>query len=51
MSPETSGMSPKKQPPDDNRPPLGSWSRMYALVLANLALLIALFYAFTRAFD
>jgi len=24
---------------------------MYALVLANLALLIGLFYAFTRAFD
>lgn len=51
MSPETPADAPENQPPPDESPPLGSWSRMYALVLANLALLIALFYAFTRAFD
>ena len=35
----------------EEAPPLGSWKRMYALVLANLVVLIVLFYAFTRAFD
>lgn len=34
------------------RPPIGgSWRVLYALVIANLAALIALFYAFTRAFS
>jgi len=53
-----SKMDPKKpddgleNPPEpDDRPPLGSWRRMYTLVLANLALLIVLFYVFTRSFD
>lgn len=32
-------------------PPLGSWPRMYTLVLGNLALWIFLFYLFTRAFE
>jgi len=41
----------EKSLPDDERPPLGSWRRMYALVLGNLTLLIALFYAFTLYFD
>ena len=35
--------------PDDEAPPvLGSWRNVYALVLAVLAVLIALFYALTR---
>lgn len=38
-------------PDDDLRPPLGSWRRMYALVLGSLAVLILLFYLFTRAFE
>lgn len=34
-----------------DRPPIGkTWRRLYAAVLLNLALLIAIFYAFTRAF-
>ncbi|HZM14385.1 MAG TPA: hypothetical protein VFE28_00155 [Candidatus Krumholzibacteria bacterium] len=33
-------------------PPIGrSWNRLYAAVLVNLALLILLFYAFTKAFS
>jgi hypothetical protein len=36
---------------DDERPPFGrSWKTLYAAVLINLALLVALFYLFTRAF-
>jgi hypothetical protein len=35
----------------DERPPLGgSWAALYAAVLLNLALLVLLFYLFTRAF-
>jgi hypothetical protein len=44
--PETEG-----QRKEEGRPPLGSWPRMYALVLGNLVVLILIFYAFTRAFD
>jgi len=37
--------------PTDQRPPFGgSWRRLYLLVALNLALLIVLFWAFTRAF-
>ena len=32
-------------------PPFGTWPRHYATVLLFLALLIALFYWFTRAFS
>ena len=36
----------------DEKPPFGgSWGRLYALVLLNLALLIALFTWFTKAFE
>ena len=38
-------------PPNEERPPLGSWPRMYALVLGNHLLLIVLFTIFTRLFD
>jgi hypothetical protein len=41
-------------PPEayDSEPPpfLGTWGKVYAFVLAWLALLICLFYAFTRYF-
>ncbi len=39
---------PETQEP---RPPLGSWPRMYALVLGFEALLIVLFHFFTKAFE
>jgi hypothetical protein len=37
--------------PDEPPPFLGSWRRIYAIVLVYLGLLIAVFYAFTRAFS
>jgi hypothetical protein len=37
---------------DQEKPPiLSSWKRLYTVVLMNLALLIVLFYLFTKAFD
>lgn len=39
------------EPSADDQPPLGSWNRMYALVLGVLALLIVLFTLFTWAFE
>ncbi len=37
---------------DHGKPPiLSSWKQLYTLVLLNLALLIVLFYLFTKAFD
>ena len=48
-------MSETKHPtaPDgDEQPPFGrSWRVLYAIVIGNLAFLIILFYAFTRAFS
>ena len=39
-------------PDGEERPPIGgSWRVLYAVVIGNLALLILLFYAFTRAFS
>jgi hypothetical protein len=39
------------RPVEDEPPPfLGSWRRIYILVLCYLALLIAGFYVFTRVF-
>ena len=36
---------------DEEPPPFGrSWATLYALVLANLAVLVVLCYLFTRAF-
>jgi hypothetical protein len=38
-------------PPDDEPPPfLGSWRRVYTLVLIYLVCLIAAFYTFTKVF-
>jgi hypothetical protein len=43
-----------RQPSADDEvgpPPVGgSWRALYAVVLANLAVLVLLFYLFTRAF-
>lgn len=37
---------------DEEKPPiLSSWNQLYTIVLLNLALLIVLFYLFTKAFD
>jgi len=37
---------------DQEKPPiLSSWKRLYTVVLLNLALLIVLFFLFTKAFD
>ncbi len=37
---------------DQEKPPiLSSWNRLYTVVLLNLALIIVLFYLFTKAFD
>jgi hypothetical protein len=36
----------------DPPPPIGkSWGRLYAAVLINLALLILIFYTFTKVFE
>lgn len=43
---------PQSRAGDEDPPPIGgSWNNLYAIVLLNLALLIALFYAFTKAFS
>jgi hypothetical protein len=34
----------------EERPPLGGWSRLYAIVIGELVLLILLFTLFARAF-
>ena len=42
----------KLAPPDDEPPPiLGTWRRIYIAVLLWLALMIVLFWLFTRAFN
>ncbi|HEY0094205.1 MAG TPA: hypothetical protein VGB96_07775 [Archangium sp.] len=48
--PESAG-TPKPRPELDDAPPLlGSWRNIYTLVLGTLALLVALFWAITRAY-
>ncbi|HEX8561108.1 MAG TPA: hypothetical protein VF668_23650 [Pyrinomonadaceae bacterium] len=46
MTDETRDRQPAEEPP----PFGGSWRALYAAVLVNLAVLVALFYLFTRAF-
>lgn len=41
----------RSQLPDEPPPFLGSWGRVYAAVILYLALLIAVFYTFTKAFS
>ena len=40
----------RREVPDEPPPFLGSWGRVYAVVVAYLAALIATFYVFTRMF-
>lgn len=45
-------MSVDPQPPREEQPPiLGSWPRLYAVVIGALAVEILIFYLFTRAFS
>jgi hypothetical protein len=44
--------TPRDPAPDDEPPPaLGTWRRLYAAVLLNLAVMIALLVWFTKAFE
>jgi hypothetical protein len=36
---------------EDERPPFGTWTHWYLVVLLMLMILIILFYTFTRAFQ
>ncbi len=41
---------PKSEQPEDAPPLLGSWRRIYSVVIAWLVFLIAIFYLFARRF-
>jgi hypothetical protein len=41
----------QRETPDEPPPFLGTWRRVYTAVIAYLAFLIALCYAFTRTFS
>ncbi|WP_168194036.1 hypothetical protein [Pontibacter sp. SGAir0037] len=44
--------TPDKYDEETDKPPLlGSWRNIYLLVLANLAVLIVLFYIITRLYE
>jgi hypothetical protein len=49
--PEPAGPSKARPELDDAPPLLGSWRNIYLFVLGTLALLIALFWALTRAYS
>ncbi len=50
--PPTPAGAPEPRPELDDAPPLlGSWRNIYLLVLGNLALLVALFWALTWAYS
>ena len=43
--------SERNEPAREEPPPVGgSWATLYAVVLTSLAVLVVLFYLFTRAF-
>jgi hypothetical protein len=48
----TTAIAPEAPRADLNEPPplLGTWPRVYAMVLLSQAVLVALFYALTRYF-
>ncbi|WP_224364570.1 hypothetical protein [Hyalangium versicolor] len=49
--PPEAGVAPAPRPEMDDAPPvLGSWRNIYLFVLGTLALLVALFWALTRAY-
>lgn len=50
MPPESGGAPAPRPELDDVPPLLGSWRNIYLFVLGTLALLIALFWALTRAY-
>jgi len=51
LKPDQPGAALESRPELDDAPPiLGSWRSIYLLVLGTLALLIALFWALTRAY-
>ncbi len=41
---------PTPEQPEDSPPVLGTWRRMYSVVIAWLVFLIAIFYLFARRF-
>jgi hypothetical protein len=47
----TPNSKPPEVGPDSSPPLLKSWRRLYAVVLGELAVLIILFYLFTKAFE
>jgi hypothetical protein len=49
-SPDPRAPSTPRPELDDAPPLLGSWRNIYLLVLGTLALLVALFWALTRAY-
>jgi hypothetical protein len=49
--PDKKQVHPVQTAQDEQPPVLGSWGRMYGVVVAELCVLIALFYLFTRAFE
>ena len=48
MKNEKSGQKGRER---DKLPIFSTWNRLYAIVLLNLAVLIILFYLFTKAFE
>jgi hypothetical protein len=44
------GVTDRPHVPEEPPPVGGSWTTLYAVVLLNLAVLVVLFYLFTRAF-
>lgn len=45
-------ITPVHDPHEGGPPPIGrTWNRLYAVVLGELALLVVLFYWFTRVFE
>ena len=42
--------TPDSQRADESPPVLGSWKAIYAVVLINLGVLVALFYALTKVY-
>jgi hypothetical protein len=51
MRPATRRRALDEPMPEPPPPILKSWTRLYAAVLLNLALLVAVFYAFTKVFS
>ncbi|HEX8701113.1 MAG TPA: hypothetical protein VF815_19870 [Myxococcaceae bacterium] len=49
-SPESSASGAPRPEMNDAPPVLGSWRNIYLFVLGTLALLVALFWALTRAY-